>query len=190
MYGLQNRLNKITGHPLTIVILSEKHLNILKRNNLNILDIHSYSVIRKVFSLKDIAEIEFLNFNLTIENKRISTLGCLTDLFNNLSPEEIQEISTSVVPLSYTEEIAHSVKTEIQLNLNSSLEKVNESEYYDFVKIDNKLFIIIKDGFFTAIENSTIKELFVKSYVKQCYAMVAIQDVSKLPIFKLYIDFI
>jgi hypothetical protein len=150
------------------------------RNKLNIIDIADYSKIRSIFSIDDMAEWFYLNDKLKIDDIRISNewLDCF---WHSISPSQLTEVRNSVLPLSGSEEIAHSAK--LRLTKDSNLSKST----YKFIVINNILYIILSEGFITHIQNPANKLDFVKNYLKECYAMASVSEVAKLSIFDLYL---
>lgn len=63
------------------------------------------------------------------------------------------------------------------------------SMLYQFIQVDNTIFIILERGF---IDNVLTKpELsieFIRKYLKQCYAMESISEVAHFSIFQLYLN--
>ena len=57
---------------------------------------------------------------------------------------------------------------------------------YQFVTVDNILYIVLSEGFMNEIPKPDFRSEFVKKYLKECYAMASVSDVSRLSIFDLY----
>lgn len=170
---------------LNVFILPKSFFDIIKINNLNIVDIFNYSKIRRYLSFTELADLVFYN-NLKLENVSLTHSSVIFDLFKVMTDAEKVELQTSVVPLATTEEIANSC--------NNTLTDINckyKQDCYSFVKNSNTLFIILDKGFLNnACNDKNFYSDFIKNYVKQLYAMVAIAEVSKLPIFKSYLQVI
>lgn len=174
-----------TMEKLKVFIIPKAFHDIFKINNLNIVDIFNYSKIRRFLSFNDLADLVFYN-NLKLENVSLTNNLITFELFKIITDDERHELQTSVVPLATTEEIANSCMS----ILNNTSNKYKENLYY-FVKNGNTLFIVLDEGFLgSACNDKNFYSKFVRDYVKQLYAMVAIAEVSKLPIFKSYLQVI
>lgn len=174
-----------TMDSLKIFIIPKSFHNVFKLNNLNIVDIFNYSKIRRYLSFNDLADLVFYN-SLKLENVNLTNNLITFDLFKVITDDEKRELQTSVVPLATTEEIANSC-----LNILNSVNARYKEESYYFVSNGNVLFIVLDEGFLGfACNDKNFYSKFIKDYIKQLYAMVAIAEVSKLPIFKLYLQVI
>lgn len=136
---------------------------------------------RKILSIDDLAEWEYLNYQFKLNGCHLSNIF-LDSIFENLTQEERTEFKNSVQPLSGTENIAQAVTA--KLNTYG----VDNSTFYDFIVSNNTICIIINEGFLTHISKTNEELDFIKNYLKQCYSMAPLADVSKLEIFKLYIN--
>jgi hypothetical protein len=165
-----------SGNP-PIIVIPEKIFKAIKRNNLNIVDITNYSKVRSFLSLNDLAEMNFLTISGCVSNVRLSNLNDLLDLFTTITNEEALEFNNVIKPLSFSEEV-------------SSYQKNNTGDIcYEFIQSNDYLFLVIQDGFLHHVNNElSFRNEFIKAYIKQCYAMVAIHEVSAIPVYKLYIQ--
>lgn len=182
--GLNNALRQRSGaisnrfSALPIIILPRKLHESIKRNRLNIVDlVNNFSTIRKFVSFRDLAEFLFVN-KATISGRGISTFFSPTGIFENLTEEQKFEVENHILPLSESVEIS---------NVYEMAERCSDNTY-EFIVVNEFLFIVIKDDFFEALKNIDFRDEFIRSYVKHCYGMVAINDVSSLPLFNLYVQ--
>lgn len=156
----------------------------LIRHKRSVTDLTNYSVVRSIMSLNDITDWKFVNDHLQIADMYLTDTP-LVDIFSSLTPEERNEIAVSVVPLSGSEENASSVKTRL------STKEVNpfnsEEEEYQFVCADNTIYVILNPGFLNICNNKENYFEFLQNYLKKCYGMTSIPDVSNMAVYKAYI---
>lgn len=167
--------------PIKTIVVPDWVQRGLVNNKLNVMDIGNYSKLRTVLSIDDMSELYYINTQLRINNILLSSVFG-RDLFEHLTPDQLQEFENSVAPLSGTEEIANTVRARL------SKASVGDSPLYSFVVLNNVIYIILKDGFMTLINDTQYVLDFVKAYLKECYVLLPIHEVSKLPLFALYIE--
>lgn len=165
--------------PFKIFVVPEWILRSLMRNKLNTIDLMDYSKVRGVLSLNDMAEWFYMNDRFTIDNCRLSN-GFLDTHWHSFSSEQRFEVQNSVLPLSGSEEIANSASAKLSGSYPMS------TGVYQFVTVDNILYIVLSEGFMNEIPKPDFRSEFVKKYLKECYAMASVSDVSRLSIFDLY----
>lgn len=156
----------------------------LLRNRLNTIDLLEYSKVRQVLSLDDMAEWVYMNDRFEINRVKLSNCH-LGNVWHSLSPTDKLEIQNSVQPLSGSEEIASSANHK----LNEISDKIGNplgNQNYQFIRIDNILYVVLSEGFLSTMKDQALLREFIEKYLKECYAMVSVADVSKLSIFELY----
>lgn len=155
----------------------------LLRNKFNIVDVANYGKLRKILTLDDLATYVAANDRLKINSSRISTALPYSNLFISMSSEERIEYERSVLSLSETEAIALTMFNSLRgehLELNSMSEPL-----YKFISTEDTIFVIINEGFLSKIADFEFE--FVKQYIKQCYSVLPIHEVSKISLFSEYI---
>lgn len=154
----------------------------LSRYNLTVNDLRSYSKLREVLTIDDMAEWFYLNDQLTLQNNqcRFST-SILETYFDSMTLAEKVELSNSVLPLSGTEDIANSANSKL------SATNVMSDCLYQFVRVDNGLFLILKEGFNAELAKKDGVSNFVKAYLKKCYESMPIHRVSSISMFGFYL---
>lgn len=150
------------------------------RNNLNILDLMDYSKVRKVLSLDDLAEWIHVNDSLKIDNCRLSE-NFIDFHFHSMTEADMAEYTRHAVHLSFSDDVKSSAKAKLD-----GSNPMNEHNY-DFVYVDNILFVLVNEGFNKAMENNENKLDFIKNYLKKCYEFLSVAKVSSLPIYRLYL---
>jgi len=166
--------------PLKILVVPGWIYRNVLRNRLNTTDILDYNKIREILSIDDMAEWLFINNRFNLNGSFLSNNN-IEESFNNLTIAQKAELNNSVLPLSGTDEIAHSVTTKL---IGSN--PMNSCEY-SFITIENTIYIILNEGFMTKILDSDYELEFIKKYLKECYMIASIPEVSELSIFNLYI---
>lgn len=174
-----------TLSPQKIFVVPGWILKAMLRNKLNTIDLMDYSKVREVLSLNDVAEWFYLNDRFEVDKCRLSN-GFLDTHWHSFTPAQRAEVTNSVLPLSGSEEIANSAKTKLTANFPERKNTMSDG-VYQFVVIDNILYIVLHEGFMTEIVKPEFKSEFVKKYLKECYAMASVSDVSRLAIFDLYV---
>lgn len=173
----------------TFVVPGWVHRSLL-RNKLNIIDLLDYNKARSVLALDDMAELFYVNDRFKINGCLLSNESFITSM-TGLTEANKAELNSSVIPLSGSEEIAQNVITKLSgSNPMNGLPSAGDS--YNFISIDSTIFIILHEDFLkkqlTDGKNDYTFE-FAKNYLKQCYAMVSIPEVSRLSIFGLYLAY-
>lgn len=167
--------------PLTVFIVPSWVRRSAQRNNVTIAELMDYRKMRKILSVNDMAEWFFLNDKFKVNNNTLST-AWLENHFTNLSPVERQEIFISVLPLSGSEEIAHSVKSRLE---DASPQSQCE---YELIASGNYLYVILNEGFLKACRDNEFVLNFARSYLKMCYGLTSVHEVSNFPIFRTYLN--
>lgn len=158
----------------------------LSRHQRSAADLIDYPILRSILSVDDIAEWFYLNNNLRLNHGYLS-ISDIQSTFVGLSNNEKIELQNSVVPLSGSEATASSVN--IRLTLNSdSLKTILNGNDYDFVIVNNIIYVIINEGFLTMTKDEDKLFTFLKDYLNKCYSMTSIADVSKMPVFSHYVN--
>lgn len=149
-------------------------------------DLTNYSVLREVLSVDDFAQWFYVNQHLKIDNQYMFQFFD-ERFFEGLSPAQALEIKNSVAPLAFSEEIASSVKT--RLSTEKEDWQVSPTDVdYNFVLLDNTIFVILHEGFLKNMTDAQKRYAFVQEYLKKCYAMTSIADVSKMAAFRSYVN--
>lgn len=165
--------------PMKIFVVPGWIYRSVLRNKLNTIDMLDYTKVRSVLSLNDMAEWFYMNDRFQIDGCLLSS--AFLDLhWHSFTEAQRAEVKNSVLPLSGSEEVADSAKAKLTGSYPMS------EVAYQFITIDNILYILLNEGFMSAISKPDYKSEFVKNYLKECYAMASVSDVSRLSIFDLY----
>jgi hypothetical protein len=151
----------------------------LYRNKMNLDDLFDYTKARQFLSVDDMAEMVFLQRSFAVD-------GCL--LSNNWEPcfmNGTPDRSKINQEFDTIQRIASDLIT--SNNVMAKLERPTTEASYDFIKANDRLIVVVREGFGITLQNPESKQEFVKNYMKELYAMAAVADVNKLEIFKLYL---
>lgn len=159
----------------------------LIRHKRSVTDLTNYGVVRSIMSLSDIADWKFVNDRLQIDGMYLSDAPMI-DLFSSLTKEEREEINVSVAPLSDSEENASSVKS--RLTTKDAGFACVADEDYSFVLADNTIYVILNPGFLTMCNDRSKYLEFLQNYLKKCYVMTSIPDVSNMAVYKAYVHYL
>lgn len=174
---IDTKTNSLT--PMRIYLVPGWIYRSILRNKLNTIDMNNYAKIRGVLSVDDMAEWFYANDQLKVQGCRLSD-SYLDSNWEDFSPAHRAEVNNSVLPLSGSEPIADNVKTKL-----ATSNTVSDGQY-QFVTVSNILYVILNEGFMNTLKDPTAQKEFVRSYLKQCYAMAAVHTVSQCSIFDLY----
>jgi hypothetical protein len=166
--------------PLSVIVVPDWIYRKVIRNKLNTIDLKDYTKMRSILSVDDLAEWFYLNDRFGI-NKQVLSNKVLESNWHNISTSQLAEVMNSVLPLSGSEEIAHSANTKLQGSNSMS------DSYYKFIVIDTTIYVVLSEGLMTHLQTRENMSMFIENYLKQCYAMASVSDVSKLSIFQLYL---
>lgn len=173
-----------TLNPMKVIVVPAWIQRAAIRNKLNTIELLDYKKVRSILSLDDMAEWFYMNDFFKIDGKELSNTS-LIHLWSNISPDAQQEISNSVLPLSGSEEIAGSANHKLSIT-NGDIGNLLSNQLFQFIRIEHILYIVLSEGFVASLSDAFAKADFVKKYLKECYAMTSVADVSKLSIFDLY----
>jgi len=160
----------------------------LKRNKLSLKDVLNYQVIRRFFSLEDLAGLVSYQQSNGLEIFNNFYNGVLLSSWEKTSGPLKAELGSAVIPLSDSEEVKNYVST--RLNSVEDINDVDELEFYKIVDIERNTFcIIVKEGFNQRIAASFELMLnFIRNILRVFYVYHSVDVVSKQPLFKTYVD--
>lgn len=174
--------------PTSFILIPFWAEKVLKRNKLSLKDILDYEKIRKFFSLEDLAGLLSIQENTEIETFKLITLRTvLLSSWEKTSGALKVELGSTVIPLSYSEEVKSYVSQMLNASDDVASQNVQDS-VYRVVDIERNTFcIVLKPGFSALHESSEALLNFVKDILKVFYVYHKVEDVSKEPIFKTYL---
>ena len=156
-------------------------------NKLNVVDIETYSLIRRYLSMEDLGLWEVANEGICLSgnpNNKVTLSTCPLFDIDKLSSEEAREYGTFIRPLSGANDNIAAV-TAI-LSSPSSLLSARDSTY-SFIQTQTFMAVIIYAGFITEMQDKAKYTTFVKKYLEQCNVMASENEVSQLPLFREYL---
>ena len=159
-------------------------------NKLNVVDIETYSLIRKYVSLEELGLWEVANDGLAIGTDARSSVRISTcPLFDTdkLTTQEAFEFGKFIRPLSGSNEAIKTV-TDI-LSIPSTLPGVRDNTY-KFIQTPTFLAVVIYGGFIVEMQDTAKYKSFVKKYLEHCNVMTSENEVSKLQLFREYLTLI
>lgn len=174
-----------TLEPLTLVVVPGWIHRVAIRNNVNLIDLLNYDSIRPFVSLDDMAQWVYINDKIKLDNSTIGSKSMM-EVWKNLSPDAQRELNNSVYPLSGSEEVASGANQKLK-NARDFLGNLLSNQTYQFVRMGNVIFVILNEGFMTSVSEESALLDFIKNYLKECYAMTSVADVSKLGIYSSYL---
>ena len=154
----------------------------------NVDDIFNYTTIRNKLSLSDIAVlVGFRELIKLDEDKNDYYLFDRIDIddFIFSTDEERSEFINSVSPLSQSKEIAYNVLS--RLNSYRSLDDNNLT--YTLINKQDRLLIIIDDGFLLSIKNKDFKNNFIKDCLKEIEKYTSVKESLYFNMFKEYLKY-
>ena len=168
--------------PRIYVIPGWIYRSIIK-NKINVIDKTDYTEVRKVLSTDDLASWFYLNNNFKVNGANLSNTD-LYSLFLKLSEENDLEVKTSIVPLIDLKDVVN--RTIERLTATNNM---TDSDY-SIISNQNFILVVLNEGFLSSIQKKENLYQFVISYLKSCYALMPIAEVSYLSLFNLYVNII
>lgn len=185
----------LVAHPINIKIIPGWVHRSFLRNNLTIQDIRSYSKIRKILSIDDLAELMYVNRFYKIESAllgkdlELRNVCYYTDFFDQPSKEEMIEIQNSVDRLSFSEEPAESVKMRLGARTSASIASNDVSDCdYSMITTADCIYLVLNEGFDTSMRDPAKLARFIEKYLQTCYSIYPVREVSNLPVYELYLN--
>lgn len=160
---------------------------VLKRNNCSLKEVLNYDVLRKYVSLDDLSGL--LGFQQTPEIARLklsSNNSLLSKWESSANTQRSRpELDSMVAPMSYSKE------KEVVSRLQKSGYDAYDDGYdvFNVVDVDRDNFLVImNNGFLEEIKNSEVFVKLVTKLLSQSYVYCRIEEVSKTPVFRTYVD--
>jgi hypothetical protein len=182
------RASSSASKPVNIKIVPGWVFRSFIRNKLTIQEMASYSKVRKVLSVDDLAELVYMNGCYKIQGALLGkdldlkNSWWYTEFFEGISNEERLEFQNSVVPLSYSEETAESVK--MRLNASNDVSDCG----YQVIATADCIYLVLNEGFDTNMREPAKLAEFVEKYLQTCYSIYPVREVSCLPVYELYLQ--
>ena len=172
----------------------------------NLVDIHDYSKLRSVLSLEDVASLEILRMQIMSRSFDGMSYGIQSfftpDWRFNVSDRPIlteagkTEIETTVSFLVRDENLIIRTLNRLKTLEDNSLRDVvcevplnpaTEELPYRVVLVGRTLYICVKEGFLSHIENAEKKHAFLSHVLKSAYAVAPIATVNQSVWYELYL---
>jgi len=155
----------------------------------SISELHDYATVRKVMSLENLAEQH------AVEGLLSSKLDVYLDSLiysytETLTPEQVMERKAVIQPLGSSDRIQRImeqylhdvVEDEDQLVACSAITGSAESDAvtppYQLQTFQNKIYILVEEGFLKVLEDKTSKQAFFTDVVKTMYSLDRINNVN------------
>lgn len=177
-----------TIYPMQIVVVPGWIQRALIRHKLQMTEILSYKKVRSILSLDDMTQWFYMNDSLKINDCRLSNVMIET-LWSDFDQSGKDELYKSILPIAQTEQTGKDVMVVLNQPQSGSTNPLTEQPF-QFVRIEHILYIVLSEGFMASMLDDASKKDFVKNYLKECYAMASVAEVSKLDMFKLYLQHI
>lgn len=166
--------------PHRIFILPDWIHRAFIRNGIQLTEVTNYSKVREALSIDDMAAWFWANDSLKIDNVPL-TRHSLLGFFSGLTTEQSTELNNSVYPLAMSEASACYVSTKLRA---ANAMSGNE---FKFVTVNLDVFVILSEGFLNLMDTPDSRLDFVRKYLKESYRLLTTHEVSRLPIFSLYL---
>lgn len=177
-----------TLFPMQIVVVPGWIQRALIRNRLEMTEILNFKKVRPVLSLDDMTQWFYMNDSLKLDNCRLSNT-MIENLWSGCDQAGKDELYKSVLPMAKTDQVSREVLDTLNTKSNSSVNPLTV-QTFQFVRIEHILYIVLSEGFMASMLDPESKTDFIKKYLKECYAMASVAEVSKLDMFKLYLQHI
>lgn len=172
-----------------------------ERSKIGLAECTDYQKTRKMLSLDDIKDWQYLNDNFIYRTDKTKSWTerfasiYLEQLFSNFRPEDKEELRA----LIYQAQYPSSLNTQtnglddstigVQLSLRlSQPAKSHESKGYRIVAIQKTIWVILEGDFFTQLKKPDIPLIFITELLKNCYIHMSVPEVSSLAVFRTYLE--
>jgi hypothetical protein len=98
------------------------------------------------------------------------------------SPEENLELMNTALPWSVSEELATSIFNRLSQSNNMT------DTLYQFIPFGKTIYVIISEGFQEITENDKQYREFISNYMKACFSVATIQEVTCSSAMRVYIQ--
>lgn len=166
------------------------------RNRMTINDLRNYAKVREVMSLEDIAEIKYLDSLYRLRECFLQpSFDCL--FFTDLSADQAAEFHSTIIPLSYSKETEDRVNTKLNFSTEEAVRMVpfrsdttsQDSDCgYQFIPTAGFIYLVLNEGFETRMKHQTLFNEFVENYLKACYTVYSVHQVSESSLYKKYLE--
>lgn len=154
------------------------------RNKLNIIDVADYSKIKAILSNSDLIDWTEINDFYKFLGKCSLSTHSLETLFKDITEAELTSYRTSVVPLSQTGATIKRLTAHV-----SDVNSMTHEPSYHFILMNTTLLVILGETFFTKTTDSEFVFRFVQDYLKECYKIAPIPEVTnQTDVFSLYLN--
>jgi hypothetical protein len=165
---------------INTVILPGYIYRAIIRNKLNIIDSVNYAKLRAITSVNDLAELLCINSialpyhqgSLDLSERCSSRLERQFEIHKPLTTLEKSEIQQTILPLSGSVELRSSIIKRLSAN------DMATDAAYMLILHNNILFVVLEDGFLKQMDELDYRLQFYQSYLKECYKVVKIHDIS------------
>lgn len=176
------------------------HAHLLK-NKFNTIDAISYDKMRSVLSLDDLAQLCFLNSSIDSNpfsylhdfidsDYNTNSLERVFDSLGVMSDNQRAEYTSSIVPLSQSAQVAEAAIATLsrsEEDMTNVMYNSPDTALYKFALLNNAIItVIVREDFFTAIQNRKVLLDFLRECLRYLYGIVPIAEVSRTSLFNTY----
>ena len=201
-YGLAASGSCIRQHETQIVCVPYWIVRAFERAKYSLAECGDYQNTRKILSLNDMLDWQYLNDKFTYKTEKTSSWTerfssiYLEQLFTNMTAEDKREYGGVIVPNTFSEwgktgGDLEKDPTAVNLRLRlSQPEKSHESKGYRIDVIQNTIWVILEEDFFTQLKKPDIPLIFISDLLKNCYIHMSVPEVSSLSVFRTYLELV
>lgn len=177
----------------------------------NLVDIHDYSKLRELMSVKDIAHIEILssvlssklanNFSLYSSFQFLSSVG--TETLAKRTEEQQREIDTTVRFLIEDRDTVNEFMSKIKdgqeddlrdlhgltdaAEIPRSLAPEEKTPPYRIIQVNSTLYIVVERGFLEVFDSQQDTLDFLSAFLKSALAVLPVRVVNSTPWYEAYV---
>ena len=174
----------------------------------NLVDIHDYSKLRELTSVKDIAHIESLssvlssklanNFSLYSSFQFLSSVG--TETLAKRTEEQQREIDTTVRFLIEDRDTVNEFMSKIKDGQEDDLHGLDEAVEmprslapeektlpYRIIQVNSTLYIVVERGFLEVFDSQQDTLDFLSAFLKSALAVLPVRVVNSTPWYEAYV---
>lgn len=163
--------------------------NVLKRNNIDIIDILNYSKLKSILSINDLAQLNSLQ---SIEEiftiKELDSNWCLfSSWMSNAQESEKVELDSVITQLSCSKDLQRDLLERLSLDYAPLVYDYNEPKY-KILDLNRDVTAVVLNPGFVDFERDKLNQFtFISDLLKSLYVYYTISEVSTYSLYNKYV---
>lgn len=145
-------------------------------------ELHDYATVRKVMSLENLAEQHAVEWLLS-SKLDVYLDSLIYSYTETLTPEQVMERKAVIQPLGSSDRIQEIMKQYLHDVVEGAVTEglprnTPIPQKYQLQTFQNKIYILVEEGFLKVLEDKTSKQAFFTDVVKTMYSLDRINNVN------------